>query len=401
MKATHDVIVIGAGPGGSAAAEALTRQGLEVLLLDQAAFPRDKTCGDALAPRAIRVLREQGVLPDLIAKGARSNRLVIVGPRGEEVHAPFPGREGHVLVVPRVILDDALRRQAIERGSDFIGQARVEDITQDQNGVTVTGERLGEPFEARARAAIIATGASTGLLKRAGFLKRQPVMGLAARAYVENAHGLDDLVQLRFDDIPLPGYGWIFPMRDGHANVGAGVFPRWGKRTSKITAKAVFDAFTQSPGVRERLEGARMVGPVKGYPLRVDFGRAPTVVGRVLAVGEAAGLVNPLTGEGIDYALESGRLAAAHLERVLKSNGNNPSPAHFAAYHGLLLEHFKHLFWKCNLVRDLCVRPFVLDQMVRWANRRNDLKLGLIDLVFGIPRGETHPSRSTPSLPSG
>ena len=363
-------------------ASALAERGFEVLLLDRAKFPRDKTCGDALAPRSLRLLRERGVLPDLAPHGEVARRLVIVGPRGEAVHAPFPGLEGQALVIPRVTLDDALRLHAMRCGSAFIGEALVSEVNQDHEGVTVKGERHGEPFEAQARYAIVATGASTGLLRRAGLLGRVPAMGLAARAYYRQVPSLGDEVQLRFDNVPLPGYGWIFPMPNGTANVGAGVFPAWGRRTPNTSAKAVFDAFTAAPAIKAQLEGASMVGAAKGYPLRTDFGRSPVARGRVLAVGEAAGLVNPLTGEGIDYALESGLLAAAHLERVLK-HGADPGE-----YSRLLLERFRGLFRTCNLVRDICVRPLVLDGMVRWANRRPDLKMGLVNLVFGIGREE-------------
>src|SRR5207244_2913420 len=178
-----------------------------------------------------------------------------------------------------------------------------------------------------------------GLLKRSEILSRPPRAMLAARAYFEDLQtDVARSFQLRFDGVPMPGYGWVFPVKANAANVGVGFLPRHGSGT----ASQAFAGFTRSTALRPMLEGARQVGPLKGYPIRVDFLKAPTFAARTLLVGEAAGLVNPLTGEGIDYALESGYIAAEHLARALDTG--DFSHAQFARYHAQLHDRFDAIF---------------------------------------------------------
>ena len=149
-------------------------------------------------------------------------------------------------------------------------------------------------------------------------------MALAARAYLENIRDLPQRMQFRFDGLPLPGYGWIFPTSTTTANVGVALYPTpdvW-KRFAKATPpREALEPFLGSPALREPLQGSRFAGHIQGYPIRMDFPRHSAVSDRALLVGEAAGLVNPLTGDGIDFALESGRLAAKHLVTALSLRG--------------------------------------------------------------------------------
>ena len=164
-----------------------------------------------------------------------------------------------------------------------------------------------------ARYAVIATGAATGLLSRAGILRRQPKVMLAARAYFEDSAPTRTTFQLRFDGVPLPGYGWVFPVGNGVANIGVGFLPR-----------------SHAPRRAHRVRRIRRRAPIGGAPASarcaairfasIFCARRP-MRQRTLLVGEAAGLVNPLTGEGIDYALESGQIAAAHPGALTRSIG--------------------------------------------------------------------------------
>jgi flavin-dependent dehydrogenase len=238
-------------------------------------------------------------------------------------------------------------------------------------------ERAGKQETAQARIAVIATGANTRLLMHAGILKQQPKVMVASRAYFENVAGLSDIWTLRFDDVPMPGYGWVFPAGNGLANIGVGYF----KEGRDASAAQPFKQFMASKAVREMLIHAKQVGPVKGYPLRDDFLVSPTYGDGTLLVGEAAGLVNPLTGEGIDYALESGRIAAQRIAGMF--DAGDFSQAQFAAYDAELRQHFGSLFEFCIKVRELCLRPFVLNTLVSVANRRDDLRRRLVSVVLG------------------
>jgi geranylgeranyl reductase family protein len=406
----RDAIVIGAGPAGAAAAHALARAGRDVVLVDRARFPRDKTCGDGLTPRALAVMEDMGALPEALALGRRAGGFSIASPGGTVVEAPIresvvapdhlaprialPGGlttghaltghalPGYALVVPRLLLDDLLRERAVAAGSEWRDGAEVLSVATRGEGVEVTARRDGREETWRARTAVLATGAATGLLRRIGVLAESPPMVVAARAYFEGvALGAADRLALRFDGVPLPGYGWVFPTSSTSANVGAGYFGAGWWRWRARTARGAYAAFIRTPVLRRMLEGARRVGPVRGYPLRTDFGAAPTSHGRVLLAGEAAGLVNPLTGEGIDYALESGQLAGEHLAGALAGAGCTPVAA--ARYDALLAERFAALFGFCATMRRWCVNRPVLDALVRLARRREDLRTLLIDVVLG------------------
>lgn len=382
MNESCDVIIIGAGPAGSAAAHFLAQRGFEVLLLDKFDFPRDKTCGDALLPRALNVSKEMGVLHDLLRVGHRVNKLDIFAPRGRSTLVPIPAQQdwpNYTLVIPRLVLDNLLLECAIASGAKFQSQIHVTELEQDSHGVRVKGGRRGRSVTVQAKIVIIATGVSPKLLLQLGLLKQTPRMLVAARAYFEGLKDLEDRLHLRFDGVPLPGYGWIFPLPDGLANVGAGFLPRAGR--TPTTPVAALEKFIDIPPVRQLLSQAVQVGPVKGYPLRTDFATAPTFAERILLVGEAAGLVNPLTGEGIDYALESGKIAAEHVAKMFTAG--DLSIQCLAQYDRHLRQKFQRTFIACNWIRELFINSFMLNRLVSVSTRRADLKLMLINVILG------------------
>ncbi len=379
MNDLHDVAVIGAGPGGSATAHYLAQRGLKVLLLDKAEFPRDKTCGDGLTPRAVGVLQDMGLVDELKPAGHIIRRFEVFAPNGKSTCDVITVRDGlpdYAMVVPRYTLDECIRHRAMQSGATFM-QAQVTDVQRVNGRVEVAMSRGSKTETAQARLAVIATGANTRLLMHAGILKQQPRVMVASRAYFENVAGLSDIWTLRFDDVPMPGYGWVFPAGNGLANIGVGYFKE-GRDTSAVNP---FKQFIASKAVREMLVNARQVGPVKGYPLRDDFLFSPTFGEGVLLVGEAAGLVNPLTGEGIDYALESGRIAAGRIAGMF--DAGDFSQAQFTAYDADLRAHFQSLFEFCTKVRELCLKPYVLNTLVSMANRRADLRQRLVSVVLG------------------
>lgn len=382
MPHRHDVVIIGAGPGGSAAAHFLAQAGLDVLLLDKSDFPRDKTCGDGLTPRAVHMLDEIGVRDELMSESCHMKEATVFGPAGVPITTQIPERPdlpGFMMVVPRRILDDRLRQQAISSGAHFHSRVHVTGLEQNDAGVVVHGTHGGGAYTACARTGIIAIGASVRLLKTLGILKETPPMILAARGYYEGLQGVGDRFEFHFDGIPLPGYGWIFPLSDSSANIGAGVMPRRsGKRRP---AKKILADFLKQPAFGSTLAGARQVGPIKGYPIRTDFATAPTHDRRLLLVGEAAGLVNPLTGEGIDYALESGAMAAQHL--IDSFTLGDLSPARLAEYDSHLRAKFRRLFRFSGMIRDYYLHKPILNRLVYVANKRPHLRQLFTDIVLG------------------
>ena len=391
METIYDVVIVGAGPGGSATAYYLAREGLGVLLLDKADFPRDKTCGDGLTPRALAILDDMGLLDHLVEVGCRITGMEIYGPNGQSIAAPIPasnGRPGYMLVVPRLALDNTLREHALARGAQFEPRVHVTDVKAQGDSVLVSGERSGQPVSFTGRVAVIAAGANLRLLLRLGMISETPPTMVAARAYYDDIDVLSDRVQFRFDGVPLPGYAWVFPTGQRSANIGAGYFARSKReRTRFASPQDALRSFVETSHIKDVIGRARRVSPVKGYPLRVDFTTAPTFSERVLLVGEAAGLVNPLSGEGVDYALESARVAADHLIGMVQSA--DFSRARFEAYDRDLREHFQALFEFCDRLRGLFFNRPALNLLIKVAAMRNDLKMLLIRIVLGdhtVPR---------------
>jgi geranylgeranyl reductase family protein len=376
-----EILVIGAGPGGSTAAWALAQTGHDVLLIDGAEFPRDKTCGDGLTPMAVRTLRQIGVLPQVEAAGAaRIDRVFISGPLGISATMPFADHQpgaSYALVLPRFELDEILRQHAIRGGAKYLGKVRVERIDrQNDHIVAVRGDSPSGVVEIKARQVVIAVGANMGLLKREGFITHKPRFIRAARAYYDNVVTEANRYDFYFDLELLPGYGWVFPTGDGRANIGVGILPVfWSTRKPAAVLLEEFVARRSKDGI---LNGARRVGSVKGYPLRIDYPAQRTAGANWVIVGEAAGLVNPVTGEGIDLAMESGLIAAQTLHEDIHAG----RPNHLA-YQRELWERFGPMFSGLRILRDILITPFFTDYAL-WLMRQHAF---LTRTVMSIAQG--------------
>lgn len=384
---SYDVAVIGAGPGGSAAAFYLARQGQRVLLLDKASFPRDKTCGDGLTPRALDILADMGILAAAEAAGCRIRGVSIFAKRGAVLHSSIPAHpdfHDYLLVVPRLRLDDLIRQRAIQQGATFQGNARVTALHAQAGGVQIQAELDGQPASFQARAAVVAVGANMGFLRDNQILSYAPRPIVAVRAYYEGLHELGDHIQAHFEQVPMPGYGWVFPTGPASANIGLGMWR--DQAASAGSLRTAFDHFLQGPRLSQLTAGAQQVGPVKSYPLRIDFTTAPTHAERIVLVGESAGLVSPLTGEGIDFALESGRLAAQFLHDALASDALSRNA--LRAYDRLLRAHFQSMFTFLGYLRKVYVNPLLMDRIVRVCARSPELR----ELFVSILMSQQHPA---------
>ena len=369
-SSTYDVVVVGAGPGGAAAAYYLSAAGFSVLLLDKSDFPRDKTCGDGITPRALSVLKDMGLLDELNQQGCPVSHMQIIAPNGRSVAISFGKQQDKnaSYVIPRLKLDDLILRRALMKGASFKGNVRVNNVVPYSSHVVVQGDSDGQPIDFIGRIAVIATGASMTLLRTMGVIKHIPPMILAARAYFEDIRGLrSDCIQLRFKDVPLPGYGWIFPHSATAANIGVMIHPNHTRNGADLTttSRSAFENFIASPALKKILDGAHQSSAYKGYPIHTTFVEMPPSIQRVLLVGEVAGLVNPLTGDGTDYALISGRLAAKHI--IGTFHANDFSPQKFQEYNRLVKRHYLPLLKASARASAWLRNPFVFNQMMRGA----------------------------------
>ena len=332
-----DVIVVGAGPAGSSAAFHLAQAGVDVLLLEKAAFPRDKICGDGLTPRAVRQLVAMGI--DLDAPGwARNNGLRIVG-AGHRLELPWPELASfppYGMVRTRMDFDELLARHAEKAGARLMERTAVtgpvfDEATGRVVGVTARpvderGRKVGDETTYRAPVVIAADGVSARIAIALGLERRENrPMAVAVRAYYETPRHDDPWMESwleLWDGTPgssnlLPGYGWIFGVGDGTANVGLGIL-NTSKAFQHVDYKDVLQRWlSNTPEEWGFRDDANRVGRIGSAALPMGFNRKPHYTRGVLLCGDSGGMVNPFNGEGIDYALESGHVAAETIVQAL------------------------------------------------------------------------------------
>ncbi len=332
-----DVVVVGAGPGGSAAAYHLSRHGVNVLLVDRASFPREKVCGDGLTPRGVKVLLRMGIDPD--EPGFERVKGLRIFSRKVMLELPFPQLEefpDYGLVRTRLDFDELLARRAEKAGARLLeGTEVLGPISSDGyvTGATIRDAReggTGPTGEIRARYVIAADGASSRFAGQAG-VRRDATrpMGIAARRYyrIERRPGpwLEAWMDLWEGDAQLPGYGWFFPVADGRSNIGAGLLNTF-KGFKDLSAQRVFDAFVRMLPEDWNVNDDTADGRVLSGALPMGMNRSPPALPGMLLVGDAAGMVNPCNGEGIAYAMESGEVAAELIHDALVTG--RPGIAH-------------------------------------------------------------------------
>lgn len=350
----YDLIVAGAGPAGGAAALHLLRRrpGAPVLLLDKAVFPRDKICGDAVSPDGVTELERLGAR-SVVGGYAPIARMRVRSPGGIEASgaAPEPG-----YVVPRQVLDARLVDLAVAAGAE-LRQHKVRTVEQDGGLVRVDGQ-----FEAPAL--VGADGANSVVRRQLGVPPNaEGDIGIALRGYAPRDGQAPELY-LGWVTSEGPAYAWAFPVDATIRNVGFGLLASTSATRRQLEEE-----------VRRNLD---LVAPdpatLRAHHLPMSSGRPCPYRGRVLLAGDAASLVNPLTGEGIFYALLSGRLAA---QAVLDAPGD-PGPCYAALLRRALGRHFRHT----ALIARMAAWPWTIDSVITAA--RDPAVLQTVgELAFG------------------
>lgn len=342
--ANYDAIVVGAGPGGSTAAYFLARAGAKVLVLERKSFPRPKVCGDGLTPRAVKVLEEIGMASELRAYQKVRGLRILGG--GRTLEFDFPNLSefcNYGLVRPRKDLDAEIAKSARAAGAEFwMGveasrpiwdRARLAGVRWVRREKAEDGGvREVDEGDLRAPFTLIADGASSPFGRALGIERRNDYpLGLAIRTYYESPRANDDYFEcwmdLRKNGELMAGYGWVFPVGDGTVNLGVGLVTTYGRwRDVNLTQlqRSFVEMLPKSHGVSH-----------EGQTEKYQSGRLP-MGGSVtkpygdgfLIIGDAAGMVNPFNGEGIAYALETGKLAAGLISESL-ADGRTTEPADY------------------------------------------------------------------------
>lgn len=321
------ILVVGGGPAGSAAAYWLAREGHEVILVEKKEFPRDKTCGDGLTPRAILQMQDMGFDFDVAEfhriTGLRSyagNDLMLemVWPE----HSRFPSWGG---VMRRRDLDAQIATLAEKQGVLIKQKTTATPVIEDGQLVGAELTSGGETETVNPAVTIIADGSMNRFGRDLGASRRRDYpMGMAARGYFSSPMSKDPFLESQLDlrdrsGATMPGYGWVFPLGDGTINVGVGLLSTFKRWKHVNTTHMMSDYVATAPAHWELSEEAQLSRPVGGK-LTMSFSKSPLVGSNWIAIGDAAGAINPWNGEGISYAYETGRIAADHVGKAIAND---------------------------------------------------------------------------------
>ena len=383
MIADADVIVVGGGPAGSSTAYYLARQGHDVLVLEKATFPRDKICGDGLTPRAVSELIRMGI----DTTGWVRNYGIRGYGSGHFVEVPWPelaSMPNYGLAKRRKELDHILIRHAVAAGARLREGANVTGaLRHDRTGhvIGVTAKVDGEEREFRARYVVDAGGVAARLATSIGRAQdRNRPMGVAHRTYMRSPLAATDFMESQLElwegeagsSNKAPGYGWAWPVEPGVLNVGLGSLSSKGAPKG-LDYRRMFDTWMANAPAEWEFSVENMEGPLRGAALPMAFNRKPLYADGLLLVGDAGGMVSPFNGEGIAYALQSGREAADALGQALSRTSTVGSERALARYPKAMAEELGGYYSLGRVFASLIERPEIMHICVKHGLARPTL----------------------------
>lgn len=403
----YDVIVVGGGPGGSTTASYLSRHGLTTLLLDKARFPRDKTCGDAISGKSISVLRELG-LHEWVEREPHglANGVVFSSPKGHVVRIPFPKkldparmkdqREHRYInpgyVVRREVYDNVLFQFAKKQEHvTTLEEFQVTDLLWSDGKVAgVKGKaKDGSERSFEAKVVVGADGALSKVAEKTAsydFLHKHHDHWIGAfRIYYKGIKDLTDNIEIHFIQDLLPGYFWIFPLENGWANVGAGMvetdLQRPGKNGQKPNMRKItYDTIANHPMFKERFAGAEEVeGSFRGWQLPCGSERRQLSGNEFLLVGDAGGLIDPFSGEGIGNAMVSGKYAAQTITEAFQAD--DFSAGFFKRYDQRVWDALAHELDTSYKLQQMGRHTWLLNYILKRAATKEHVRQTISDML--------------------
>ncbi len=403
-----DVIVVGAGPAGSSAAYHLATAGLDVLLLEKTAFPREKVCGDGLTPRAVKELIGMGIDTSPEAGWLHNQGLRIVG-GGHHLQLPWPDLASfppYGLVRTRYDFDEILARAAQKAGARLHERTNVTGPVLDRAGriTGVTARTTNEdgtrgPEQTLTAPLVLAADGNSSRLSLAMGLRRREdrPMGVAVRTYYTSPRHDDDWLESWLElwtadesgkQSLLPGYGWIFGVGDGTVNVGLGIL-NTSTAFQHVDYKDLLKRWLDQTPAEWGFRDENMTQPVRGAALPMGFNRQPHYSRGMLLIGDAGGMVNPFNGEGIAYAMESGRIAADVVAQALARETPDARERALTAYPATLKDVYGGYYTLGRVFVKLIGDPRVMQYATKYGLPRPTLMRFTLKMLANLtdPRG--------------
>lgn len=378
----REIVISGAGPSGSTAAIALSQMGHDVLLLDRQAFPRDKTCGDGIPAGAIEILYSMGMEEKIRESDFYPvHRLLLSSPRGYVLEADLhngPRYQAYSYVIPRMEFDALIQAHAVDSGADFQQGQVKEPIVEEGRVVGVRARLNGSTENIRAKVVIGADGV-TSVIARA--LRQDnhedKHRAIALRTYITDIEVLPHEVEFYLYKSILPGYAWIFPLGEGKANLGLGM--RLDKyRQANASLESMVDVFLDMPEIKKRLNNGGKLNNTAKWQLNFGSQVFQRAYDGAILIGDAAGLINPLTGGGIHNGLQSAIIAAEVIHHALLAGDTSLSNLH--PYDVEIEEKLKSGMRKSYAIqRSLLRLPTLVDGLIRIGGSNGDVAQIFVD----------------------
>jgi geranylgeranyl reductase family protein len=390
----HDVLVVGGGPAGAAAGFWLAKAGHDVCVLERKAFPRDKTCGDGLTPRAVHQLREMGLEPAIAARHHRHDGLRAEA-HGITLELPWPDHPvfpSYGYVVRRRDLDRMVAEQAGAAGATVRESSEaLRPLTRDGHviGALVRDKATGETREVHARYVVVADGSLSRFGRALGTARNKSYpQGIAIRGYFDSPLSADPWIESCLDvhdrdGRSLPGYGWIFPLGDGTINVGIGLLSTY-KGYRDVNTTHLMSEWAATAPERWGIDPDAMLAPPTGGRLPMAGSVDPKVGPNWLVVGDAAGSINPFNGEGIDYAYETARMAADLIDEAIVSGTGQP----LQRYTTMLDDEYGLYFRVARSFARIIGQPVLMRELTRVGMRSQSLMEWVLRIMANLLRDD-------------